>query len=126
MYSDVSGPVFYDNLSLKPATVVVNTADNSDFSAGKTNLYYAITNCESGGTIAFNIPGPGPHTIQPRSALPRITDALIIDGYTQPGALPASHDEPAVIKIDVEGMEGKQSGSESAWPEGAGSAGKQQ
>jgi CSLREA domain-containing protein len=36
-------------------------------------------------TIAFNIPGAGPHTIQPLSALPTITDSICIDGTTQPG-----------------------------------------
>jgi CSLREA domain-containing protein len=36
-------------------------------------------------TIAFNIPSTGPHTIQPTSALPTITDPVIIDGTTQPG-----------------------------------------
>ena len=34
-------------------------------------------------TIAFNIPGAGPHTIQPASALPSVTDPVVIDGYTQ-------------------------------------------
>ncbi|HEX6386435.1 MAG TPA: CSLREA domain-containing protein, partial [Anaerolineae bacterium] len=38
--------------------------------------------------IHFNIPGTGPHTIQPASALPAITDPVVIDGYTQPGAAP--------------------------------------
>src|SRR3972149_11625004 len=32
-------------------------------------------------TIAFNIPGAGPHTITPSSVLPFIIDAVIIDGY---------------------------------------------
>ena len=31
------------------------------------------------------IPGAGPHSIQPTSALPTITDPVIIDGATQPG-----------------------------------------
>ena len=35
--------------------------------------------------ITFNIPGAGPHTIQPASALPTITDPVIIDGTSQPG-----------------------------------------
>jgi hypothetical protein len=35
--------------------------------------------------IRFNIPGSGPHTIQPLSALPAITDPVVIDGTTQPG-----------------------------------------
>lgn len=36
-------------------------------------------------TIAFNIAGAGVRTIQPTSALPTITEAVIIDGTTQPG-----------------------------------------
>ena len=39
-------------------------------------------------TIAFDIPGPGVHTIAPTSPLPVITDPLTIDGYTQPGSAP--------------------------------------
>ncbi len=34
-------------------------------------------------TIDFNIPGDGPHTIAPLSALPAITSPVVIDGYTQ-------------------------------------------
>jgi len=36
--------------------------------------------------IHFNIPGAGPHTIEPASALSTITSPVTIDGYTQPGA----------------------------------------
>jgi len=36
--------------------------------------------------IVFNIPGSGVHTITPTTAFPPIVDAVIIDGYTQPGA----------------------------------------
>ena len=39
-------------------------------------------------TIAFDIPGPGVHTIVPTSPLPAITDPVTIDGYTQPGSAP--------------------------------------
>ena len=38
------------------------------------------------GVIVFDIPGTGVQTIQVQSALPAITKAAIIDGYTQPGA----------------------------------------
>lgn len=40
--------------------------------------------------IVFNIPGAGVHKIQisPSTLLPDITDTVIIDGYTQPGANP--------------------------------------
>ena len=34
----------------------------------------------------FNITGSGVHTIAPADALPTITDAVTIDGYTQPGS----------------------------------------
>src|SRR5437868_11498815 len=56
---------------------------------GTGSLRQAITdaNNHSGlDTIAFDIPGTGVHTITPATALPNITDAVIIDGYTQPGA----------------------------------------
>ena len=42
-------------------------------------------------TIAFDIPGPGVHTIALTSPLPVITDPLTIDGYTQPGSVPNSN-----------------------------------
>ena len=62
---------------------VTNTTDG-----GLGSLRQAIVdaNANSGtDTINFDIPGPGPHTIQPLSALPTITDAVIIDGASQPG-----------------------------------------
>src|SRR6185436_3773491 len=36
--------------------------------------------------ISFNIPGAGVHTITPTSAFPNITNPVVIDGLTQPGA----------------------------------------
>jgi len=58
-------------------------------------------------TIDFNITGVGPHTIQPTSALPTITDPVIIDGYTQPGASPNTNGpglgSNAVLKIELDG-----------------------
>jgi parallel beta-helix repeat protein len=47
----------------------------------------ATNNTANGATpdeIHFNIAGPGPHTIAAASALPDITDGLIIDGTTEP------------------------------------------
>ncbi|MGD0205284.1 MAG: LamG-like jellyroll fold domain-containing protein [Dehalococcoidia bacterium] len=61
----------------------------------------------SADTIEFNIPGTGPHTIQPASALPDITDPVTIDGYTQPGASPNTNPpgsgRNAVLKIELDG-----------------------
>ncbi|MDA2936762.1 right-handed parallel beta-helix repeat-containing protein [Acidobacteria bacterium AH-259-A15] len=62
------------------------------------------TNATSGtDTIGFDIPGEGPHTIQPTSALPTITDPVIIDGYTQPGAAAATSGTPATLMIELDG-----------------------
>ena len=95
------------------ATLTVNTADVTDFGAGKTNLYFAITNCSAGDTIAFNIPGAGPHYIQvPASGLPLIYQKhnLAIDGYTQPGAKANTNSitssNSAVLKIVIDGRNG--------------------
>jgi hypothetical protein len=54
---------------------------------GVISLREAITaanNTGGGDIIAFNIPGLGPHTISPMSALPDITDPVAIDGTTEP------------------------------------------
>ncbi|HEX8456950.1 MAG TPA: FG-GAP-like repeat-containing protein, partial [Pyrinomonadaceae bacterium] len=66
---------------------VTNTND-----AGAGSLRQAImdANAQAGTqTITFQIPGGGVKTITPLSALPAITDAVVIDGFTQPGALAA-------------------------------------
>lgn len=63
--------------------VVTSTADS-----GAGSLRQAILDANSNpglDTITFNIPGTGTHTITPVSALPTITDPVIIDGTTQPG-----------------------------------------
>jgi hypothetical protein len=61
----------------------------------------------SGGldTINFNIPGTGVHTITLASDLPTITDPVIIDGYTQPGATQntLAVGENAALRIEVNG-----------------------
>jgi len=58
-------------------------------------------------TIVFNIPGAGPHTIQPLSGLPSITNPVVIDGYTQPGAAPNTSPSGSglntVLKIELDG-----------------------
>lgn len=58
-------------------------------------------------SIFFNIPGEGPHTIQLDQALPKITQGVTIDGYTQPGAkpntLPLDQGSNAQLKIELNG-----------------------
>jgi hypothetical protein len=63
---------------------VTNTNDN-----GPGSLRQAINdanNLPGKDAIIFDIPGSAPHTIQPLSGLPWITDPVILDGATQPGA----------------------------------------
>src|SRR5262245_34937702 len=55
--------------------------------------------------ITFNISGTTVHTIRPTSKLPSITDPVVIDGYTQPGASPntLATGDNAVLKIELSG-----------------------
>ena len=100
-----------------PKTFVVNTTgDEDDINPGdgtaedingNTSLRSAIQEANAiPGTkdiIHFDIQGTGPHTIQPLSTLPEITDQVVINGYTQPGALPASATSDAVLMIELDG-----------------------
>src|ERR687884_202200 len=66
--------------------VVTNTNDS-----GAGSLRQAIldaNNTPGADTITFNIPGSGVATISPDSELPNITEAVTINGYSQPGADP--------------------------------------
>jgi CSLREA domain-containing protein len=108
------------NVRASPSTFTVNstgdapdsdTADGiCDDDTGNCTLRAAIeqANATPGtDTIAFNIPGSGPHTIQPASALPTITDPVVIDGYTQPGATPNTNPVGlginAVLRVEIDG-----------------------
>jgi len=66
-------------------TIVVNTVDNTDFSAGHTNLVYALQILADGDVVNFAIPGAGVHTIDtPPDGYPLITkNNIVIDGYSQ-------------------------------------------
>ena len=73
-------------------TFLVNTTADS----GPGSLRQAIldSNAATGGnSINFNIPGTGVQTIALQSALPTITTAVVIDGYSQPGASPNTEAE---------------------------------
>jgi hypothetical protein len=81
-------------------STVTTTADS-----GPGSLRQAILDANAlPGTalITFNIPGAGPHTIAPLTELPRITDPVIIDGTTQPGASCESWPPTLTIELDGE------------------------
>ncbi len=78
--------------------------------SGKTSLRAAIEEANfaaEADTINFNIPGAGVHTIQPLSALPAITDPVVIDGYSQPRASPntLAVGDNAVLLIELDGTQ---------------------
>lgn len=91
--------------ALAATFTVTNTND-----AGPGSLRQAIldANGDPGAdTIAFNIPGPGLHTIRLLSALPALTDnsGVTIDGYAQPGSSPntLAIGDNAILLIELSG-----------------------
>jgi hypothetical protein len=88
-------------------TVTVTVEDDGVSNIGANGTFYwALTNCNAGDTIAFNIPGAGPHYLKPPvGGFPLVYQKhnLTIDGYTEPGsavntaAITATNN--AVIKI---------------------------
>lgn len=54
--------------------------------------------------IFFKLPGAGPHSISLAAPLPAITDPVVIDGYSQPGAvrnsLPDESDATLMVELD--------------------------
>lgn len=99
----------FTGLSANAATFnVINTNDS-----GPGSLRQAIddANTTAGAdTINFNIPGSGVRTIAPTAALPDITEAVTIDGYTQTGSSPntlaVGVGDNAVILIELDGTAG--------------------
>jgi CSLREA domain-containing protein len=109
------------------ATITVNDVGDGTGNDGKCTLREAIMaangNTPSGGgagecaagqglptvdTIAFAISGSGVHTIGVLSPLPAITQAVVIDGYTQSGSsantLVVGDDAVLRIQIDASAM----------------------
>lgn len=83
--------------------VVVNTLDS-----GPGSLRQAIQDANlsvGADTITFTIGGSGVKIIRPFSALPSLTDAVTIDGYTQAGAKPnnLSAGSDAILNVVMDG-----------------------
>ena len=94
VYPGISDKTTWDFTTFLP--VVTNTQDSG---TGSLRQVILDANANSGlDTITFNIAGGGQQTIQLLSALPVITDPVIIDGTTQPGFT----DKP-IIELDGSG-----------------------
>jgi hypothetical protein len=88
-----------------PVSPLVVTNTNDD---GPGSLREAILDANGSpgaDEIDFNIPGTGVHTIQPQTPLPGVGDAVVIDGYTQPGASrnTAATGTNAVLQVEING-----------------------
>ena len=98
------GLLFFSSRGVLASTITVDSTADTAADDGLCTLREAITaantntasgtmpgECAAGeasptvDTVAFAIPGAGAHTITPTSSLPSITEAVLIDGYTQPG-----------------------------------------
>jgi hypothetical protein len=93
--------------SVLPAATF-NVTSTADSGAGSLRAAIDSANTNPGAdTIAFAIVGTGPHTIALASALPTITEAVTIDGYTQTGSSPnnqpTSQGLNTVLMIVVDG-----------------------
>src|SRR5436190_18700995 len=99
------GPTQAEKVTSPLVFTVTNTNDS-----GAGSLRQAITDANGmgGGTINFNIPGTGAHTISPLTVLPTITQTVTIDGYTQPGSSantnPPTMGINAVLQIELSGV----------------------
>jgi hypothetical protein len=89
---------------LRAATFTVTTT--ADSGAGSLRQAILDANANPGAdVIAFDIPGAGVHTLTPATNLPSILDAVLIDGYTQPGS--SANTDPiasnAVLLVELDG-----------------------
>ncbi|MFO0970546.1 MAG: hypothetical protein U0793_33800 [Gemmataceae bacterium] len=93
-----------EDRSMPSTFTVVNTNDDGGGSLRAAIL--AANDITSPGldSIVFNIPGAGVKTITLATNLPTITDPIVIDGYTQPGASPntLAVGDNAVLKIQID------------------------
>lgn len=71
-------------------TVTVTEAPGEGTLNTLSQIIEAANSIPGKDVIDFAIPGDGPHIIELTEPLPPITDPVIIDGYTQPGAFASS------------------------------------
>ncbi|HYG23028.1 MAG TPA: Calx-beta domain-containing protein [Verrucomicrobiae bacterium] len=96
--------VVFSASTVQAATFSVTNTNAS----GPGSLLQAVLDSNASAafdTISFSIAGAGPHTISPSAALPAITNSVLIDGYSQPGAVMNSLPDGfnAAVKISLNG-----------------------
>ncbi len=124
MFRTAASLAIFFAFRLNAATITVNSVADAVADDGQCTLREAIvaatTNAASGAspgecvagepvpivdTIQFAIPGSGVHTIQPAGTMPPVLEAVVIDGYTQPGSSPntLAIGDDAVLQIEIDG-----------------------
>ena len=88
--------------------VIVNSADDANdgsCNAAHCSLREAMEaiNAGAGDTIEFDIAGAGPHLIQPTTALPEVTQPVMIDGTSQTGTTCPTATTAATLMIELDG-----------------------
>ena len=104
------------------ATFTVTNVNDSG--AGSLRQAILDANANPGAdTIAFNIAGAGVHTITPLTSLDVVADAVVIDGYTQPGSSEntSSIGTNAVLLIELDGSSAPGTGLDLNGPSTSGS-----
>ncbi len=99
-------------LSLFCATTLLQAQQvftvTTTFDGGPGSYRQALegANAEAGAdTIRFDIPGDGPHVLKPRFAYPIVEETLVVDGFSQPGAVMGTSEIPSVVKIVLDGFD---------------------
>lgn len=103
-------PCAFATSTAPPQTYTVTNTNDSGPGSLRAAMEANNARVSSGpNTISFNIPGVGPHWIAPTKALPQVIEAVVINGFSQPGASPNSTFfvnsavNNAVIKIVLSG-----------------------
>ena len=84
----------------------VTVTNTNDSGAGWLRQAILNANAAPGAdTVRFAIPGDGVNTTSPTSELPRITEALTVEGYGQPGSSPNTKGVggDAVLLVELSG-----------------------
>jgi len=86
------------------ATFVVTNASDTGLGSFRQALLDA-NSTPGANLVQFNLPGSGVRTLAPLSPLPLITNALTIDGYSQPGSRPNTlvNSNNAVLLVRLDG-----------------------
>jgi hypothetical protein len=98
--------LLFGTAAIPLAAATFTVTNTNDSGAGSLRQAILDANANPGlDTIDFTITGSGVHTITPATQLPVVTDAVFIDGYSQPGssANTLAVGDDAVLRIELDG-----------------------